>query len=139
MPQICVRFRDHDFDDIEERANHMNTTKPRVVQRIVENALLQAHGTEGMPEWPEPSAQQEQIQSWKDRLDMFKRQLNEKESETSERIASLELQLRDKNEELGFLRHEYSTINAALSQRLLVDGEHKKGWFERAADRLRSR
>jgi hypothetical protein len=116
MPQICVRFRDHDYNDIEERANDQNTTKSRVVETIVSTVLADARRGEGVPDWGlvgsivGGSRQSEQVKSMKDRVTM------------------LELQVRDKESELGFLRQEYSTINKALAQRLLSEPTKKSFW-----------
>jgi vacuolar-type H+-ATPase subunit I/STV1 len=103
MPQICVRFNDADYAEIEERSIENNTTKPRVVLQLVGFAL-RAYG-------------------------MGLTQPNETITELTGRITTLEQQLRDKENELGYLRTEYSKLNDALSQRLLA--EPKKSFWDR--------
>jgi hypothetical protein len=116
MPQICVRFRDHDYNDIEERATDQNTTKSRVVETIVSTVLADARRGEGVPDWGivgsivGGSRQSEQVKSMKDR------------------VAMLEHELLDKNSQLGFLQQEYSKINSALTQRLLNEPTKKSFW-----------
>jgi vacuolar-type H+-ATPase subunit I/STV1 len=102
MPQICVRFNDADYEQIEWRSIENNTTKPRVVLQLVGFAL-RAYST-GLT------------------------QPNETITELTGRITTLEQQLRDKENELGYLRQEYSKLNDALSQRLLA--EPKKSFWD---------
>ena len=60
---------------------------------------------------------------------------NEEIQQLKGRIASLEQQLRDKENELGYLRMEYSKLNDALAQRLLAEATPKKSFWDKIRGR----
>lgn len=111
MKQICARFEDSDYEFIEEQAQASKTTRPRVVKRLVENALSRQRS--GVSEEPG-------------------------QAELMDRIKMLEQQVQERDSEIGFLRGEYSKINDALAQRLLTETKPTdRGFWARAGSAIR--
>lgn len=56
-------------------------------------------------------------------------------NDTNINVSNLERRLQDKENEVEYLRQEYSKINDALSQRLLAQTTPKKSWWDRIRGR----
>lgn len=143
MSQICVRFNSYDYSAIEELAKDQNTTKPRIIQSMVGDALAargmglaEISGAKPSKSWLTALTVPEDTQVEKLQLQLLERENKCKTFEQQLRDNELkstmcEQQLRAKEEELGFMRQEFSKINDALTQRTLTDGQPKKSFWDR--------
>ena len=119
MPQICVRFSDEDYAEIEQMAADSNTTRPRVVSRLVKYAIRQEQLAFA------------DVQDEIDSVNQARDQLTHRIMLLEQQLQDSEKQLRDRESDLGFLRQEYAKLNDALSQRLLAEAQSKKSWSDR--------
>jgi len=114
VQQICARFEDSDYELIDKQATATDSTRPKVVKKLVESALKRQQS--GVSE-------------------------ESNQAELLTRIKTLEQQAQEKASEIGFLRQEFSKINDALSRRLLEETKPEetksKGAWARVSGWLR--
>ncbi|MDD1721735.1 MAG: hypothetical protein LUP95_07110 [Euryarchaeota archaeon] len=90
-----MRFSNKDYAEIEQMATDAQTTRPRVVSRLVAYAIR---------------TEQLGFREQQDKMDQIARE----RERLINRVTLLEQQLQDRENELRFLRQEYTKMNDAL-------------------------